>query len=73
MKVGDLVVRKMRGLPDWKLKPAVEQFERLGHGVVLSKHMDGNPVHSCILVYHPKTGEINDIAESLMEVISESR
>ena len=70
MKVGDLVMRKLDGLPDWKYKVAVEQFERLGHGIVLSKQMDGsNPVHPRITVYHPKTGQINDIAESLMKVI----
>ena len=70
MKVGDLVMRKLDGLPDWKYKVAVEQFERLGHGIVLSKRVGGsNPVHPCITVYHPKTGQINDIAESLMKVI----
>lgn len=70
MKIGDLVMRELEGLPDWKLKVAVQQFERLGHGVVLSKQMSGvNPVHPCITVYHPKTGQINEIAESLMVVI----
>ena len=69
MKVGDLVMRQLEGLPYWKYKVAVEQFERLGHGIVLSKGMAGNPEHPCITVYHPKTGQINDIAESLMKVI----
>ncbi len=35
MQVGDLVMRQLEGLPDWKLKVAVDQFEMLGHGVVL--------------------------------------
>ena len=75
MKVGDLVIRKV---PKHSLGPsagfAMEQIRRLGHGLVLSKQMDGiNPVHACVTVYYPKTGEIWDIAESLMEVISESR
>ena len=69
MQVGDLVMRQLEGLPDWKLKPAVKQFEKLGHGIVLSKQMRGNPVHPCITVYHPKTGQINEIAESLMKVV----
>lgn len=74
MKVGDLVIRKVTNLPDWKLRPAVEQREQLGHGLVLTKQMGGsNPRHPCITVYYPKTGQMYDIAESLMEVISESR
>ena len=74
MKVGDLVIRKVpeRGLG--RRAPALEQIRRLGHGLVLTKQMGGsNPVHSCITVYYPKTGQIYDIAESLMEVISECR
>ena len=74
MKTGDLVIRKVRDLPDWKLKPAIIQRERLGYGVILTKQMAGsNPLHPCISVYYPKSGEIWDIAESLMEVISASR
>ena len=74
MKVGDMVIRKVpeRGLG--RRAPALEQIRRLGHGLVLTKQMGGsNPVHSCITVYYPKTGETWDIAESLMEVISEIR
>lgn len=74
MKVGDMVIRKVpeRGLG--RRAPALEQIRRLGHGLVLTKQMSGsNPVHSCITVYYPKTGQIYDIAESLMEVISEIR
>ena len=71
VNIGDLVIRKTRGVPDWKMRPAIEQRDRLGHGVVLSKQMAGsNPIHPCITVFYPKTGEIYDIAESLMEVLS---
>ena len=73
MKVGDLVIRKVRDLPDWKLRPAVDQRQRLGHGFILTKQWSGQPRHPCITVFYPKTGEIYDIAESLMEVISASR
>ena len=72
MKVGDLVIRKTKNLPDWKLKPAIKQKQLLGHGLVLSTQMAGHPAHLCATVYYPKTGEIYDIAASLMEVISKS-
>ena len=70
MKVGDLVIRKVN-VGGWK--DARKQREQLGHGVILSKQMAGRPKHSCISVYYPKVGKIYDIAESLMEVINESR
>ena len=74
MKAGDLVIRKTRNLPSWKLKAASDQRELLGHGIILSKQMGGsNPAHPCITVMYPKVGKIYDIAESLMETISESR
>lgn len=73
MKVGDLVIRKVKNLPDWKLRPAVEQRERLGHGLVLSVQMMGDPRHKCATIFYPKTGTIADIATSLMEVINEGR
>ena len=73
MKPGDLVIRKIRDLPDWKLKSAVNQRDLLGHGLVLSSHTAGQPAHACVSVYYPKTGKIYDIAESLLEVISEAR
>tara|TARA_A100001011_G_C14072723_1_gene740992 strand:- start:29 stop:256 length:228 start_codon:yes stop_codon:yes gene_type:complete len=72
MKVGDLVIRKVQDLPDWKLRPAIIQRERLGHGLILSRQWAGQPGHRCITVFYPKTGEIYDIAESLMEVLYES-
>ena len=68
MKVGDLVIRKRTNVE------ARSQRKRLGHGLILSKQMAGkNPVHSCVTVFYSKTGQVYDIAESLLEVISESR
>ena len=67
MKVGDLVIRNVN-VPNWKTARA--QREELGHGLVLSKQMAGKPSHMCVTVFYPKTGEIWDIAESHMKVIS---
>jgi len=75
MKVGDLVIRKIpeRGHDDGRRAPALRQRRELGHGLVLTRQMYGTPTHPCITVYYPMTGGIHDIAESLMEVINESR
>ena len=73
MQVGDLVIRKVRNIPDYMLKRAVEQRQLLGHGVVLSRQMAGRPSHPCLSVYYPKAGEIYEIAESLMEVIGKAK
>tara|TARA_B100000519_G_scaffold197880_1_gene206378 strand:- start:122 stop:343 length:222 start_codon:yes stop_codon:yes gene_type:complete len=73
MKVGDLVIRKILHVPDWKKKVAVNQRELLGHGIILTKQMAGMPEHPCVSVYYPKVGKIYDIAEALLEVISEGR
>ena len=73
MKVGDLVIRRILHVPDWKVNVAIEQRERLGHGIILSKQMAGEPRHPCITVYYPKVGQTYDIAEGLVEVISENR
>ena len=71
MKVGDLVIRRV-DVPGWK--GARLQRQQLGHGIILKKSMGGsNPVHPVITVIYPKVGKIYDIAESLVEVISESR
>ena len=71
MKIGDMVIRKIPLDP----KPWKQGLwhEDVGPGIILSKQMSGDPLHSCITVYYPKVGKIYDIAESLMEVISESR
>ena len=74
MKVGDLVIRRIPEKGSARLATAIDQKERLGMGLVLTKQMGGrNPVHPCVSVYYPKVGKIYDIAESLMEVINESR
>ena len=63
MKVGDLVVRK---------NPYPNQKESIGPGIVLSKQMSGlNPTHPCVTVYYPSMNKTYDIAERLVEVISE--
>lgn len=72
MKVGDLVIRKIPPKP-WKNQPAEKQRRQLGAGFIISKQMSGNPAHPCITVLYPKVGKIYDIAESLMEVVSETR
>tara|TARA_A100001015_G_scaffold276811_1_gene335408 strand:+ start:1156 stop:1374 length:219 start_codon:yes stop_codon:yes gene_type:complete len=72
MKVGDLVIRKPPP-KNWKNQPAAKQRDRLGFGFVMSKQMSGRPAHPCITVFYPKVGESWDIAESQMEIVSESR
>jgi hypothetical protein len=76
MKVGDLVTRKLEACellgPGSAL--AQEALDLIGFGIILSKQPGGsNPVHPCITVLYPKVGKTYDIAESLVEVISESR
>lgn len=73
MKIGDLVIRRIPERGSARLATAIDQKERLGMGLVLSKQMAGSPSHSCVSVYYPKVGKIYDIAESLMEVINEER
>jgi hypothetical protein len=74
VKVGDLVIRKILHTFELKQQSAMNQRELLGHGIVLTKQMAGrNPVHPCVTVYYPSVQKTYDIAESLMEVISESR
>jgi len=78
MKVGDLVIRKVSPdagdhLNSLQEAAAHQQRSKLGHGLILTKQMSGTPPHPCITVYYPLTGQMYDIAESLMEVISEGR
>ena len=73
MKVGDIVIRRIPERGSARLATAIDQKERLGMGMVLSKRMSGFPAHPCVRVYYPKVGKIYDIAESLMEVVSASR
>jgi len=73
VKVGDLVIRRVFNTPIWKQEASIEQRQRLGAGLVLSKQMAGTPEHPCVTVFYPKANQAWDIAESLLEVISESR
>jgi len=78
VKVSDLVIRKVSPCASDHLNSlqeaeAYQQRHRLGPGLILTKQMSGAPLHPCITVYYPKTGETYDIAESLMEVVNESR
>ena len=74
MKVGDLVIRKVSDSHGQIKQGAIEQMDSCGNGIILSKQMGGmNPSHPCITVYYPKLGKIYDVAECLMEVISEGR
>ena len=74
MKVGDLVIRKVPERGTGRRAPALQQRREMDHGLILTKQPGGsNPVHPCITVYYPMTGKTYDIAESLMEVISEGR
>ena len=73
MKVGSLVIRKVRDIPDYQMKTAHRQRNELGYGLVLTKQISGNPPHPCITVYYPKAGKIYDIAESLMEELVEGK
>ena len=68
MKVGDLVRRKFGSKPESRVG-----FTDNGVGIIVSKHIAGNPEHKCINVFYPKVGKTWSIAESLVEVISESR
>ena len=66
MKIGDLVIRKHDKYDGHR------QRSENGVGIIISKQMGGmNPSHPCITVLYPKIGKQYDIAESLMEVVSE--
>ena len=71
MKVGDLVIRRVFNVSDWKRETAEKQRETLGIGIVLSKQMAGTPKHPCVTVFYPKTSQAWDIAEGLLGVVSE--
>jgi len=69
MKPGDLVVRKIDERY-FERRTALRQRQELGYGLILTKQMAGqNPAHPCITVFYPKTGQVYDIAESLMEIL----
>lgn len=76
MKIGDLVIRKIptqRDCNNPSRNAALTQRNDLGYGLVISKTMAGYPEHLCLNVYYTKVGKSYDIAESLMEVVSEIR
>jgi hypothetical protein len=73
MQIGDLVIRRVFHTSDPQCSRARKQREKLGAGFVLSKQLAGKPRHPCVTVLYPKTGQVWDIAESLLEVISECR
>jgi len=69
MKIGDLIIRRVFH----RATAAINQRELLGFGIVISKIMAGTPEHPCVIVFYPKVGKSYSIAESLVEVVSESR
>ena len=74
MKVGDLVIRKLPlASKPFAVEVAKYQRENLGIGVILSKFTAGSPPHPCINVFYGKVGKSWEIAESLMEIVNESR
>ena len=77
MNPGDLVIRKIpkdfEYASYYERQNSIEQRRRNGTGLVLSVHMAGRPPHRCASVYYAKTNSIYDIAQSLLEVISEAK
>tara|TARA_B100001113_G_C21005480_1_gene576885 strand:- start:134 stop:349 length:216 start_codon:yes stop_codon:yes gene_type:complete len=71
VKVGDLVKRKVSLGTTYPLLGDTK--ESVGVGIIVGKHIAGDPAHKCIDVFYPKVGKTWSIAERLVEVISESR
>ena len=69
MEIGDLVIRKVPEPGSGRRASALRQRRELGHGLVLSRRISGNPGHWCVSVYYPKVEKTYEIAESLMEKI----
>ena len=65
LKIGDLVRRSIKWPMDVELTKSTGKF-----GIVVSRKMDGNPVHPCVEVLYMKTGKVYSIAESRVEVVS---
>jgi hypothetical protein len=77
VKVGDLVRRKI-GSSTFLFGAIKDPFAHKrnaenGPGIILVKHMAGSNPNNFITVLYPKTGQVCDVAEGLVEVISESR
>lgn len=71
MKVGDLVKRKAKEYDVW----CIQQNSINGYGIIL-KIENGNNIRNStkiLTLYYAKSGKISTIAESIVEVISESR
>ncbi len=73
MQVGDMVIRKVCKRGKGRRAYDLQLRRKNGHGIVLSKHMEGVPSHPCVTVWYPRINKSWQIAESLLEVISESR
>ena len=73
MQVGDLVKRKAEEWDKW----CIQQNDINGYGIILKRDAKcmGNGLHATpiLTVYYAKSERISTIAESLVEVISESR
>ena len=68
MKIGDLVIRK-----EGKDMSSMIMRQKMGPGIIISQQPGGsNPVHPCVTVLYTRIGKVYDIAESLVEVISEA-
>ncbi len=68
MKLGDLVKRKIKGPIDLTLEENTGKI-----GMVIEKHISGTPPHRCVTVFYPYSNKTHSIAESLLEVVSETR
>ena len=76
MQVGDMVIRKIPDKDEFTLLVRIDEAKRqraeLGHGIVTDKKWSGKPSHECLMVWYPKVNRRYWIAQSLMEVVSES-
>ena len=70
MKVGDLILRKAMRWDRW----SAQQNKDNGIGVVIAKDESPERNRTVILtVYYSKTKRVSTIAETLVELINESR
>ena len=72
MQVGDMVIRKVCKRGEGRRAHDLQLRRKYGHGIVVSKHMEGVPAHPCVTVWYPRVNKGYQIAESLLEVISEA-
>ncbi len=71
MKVGDLVLRKAKEYDKW----CIQQNDINGPGIILKVENGHNIRNSTkiLTLYYAKSEKISTLAESIVEVISESR